>query len=269
MCVCSHLKSCIPNHATFPRVLLKPIDGIITIAETLQERFHEYLNECGYKYHDDRTLEDVLEEICEDATVDYDKATIDFQSLTQKIEPQENIGDSVEYTNNGAEDQERSFNRTVEYSVGSESCKTTVHGWSTSGEVHASFKGVGAKAATTHTTSTSKMHKQAEGTKTTHTFNESIYVPSESKVRVTVKKKVKVTNCKVYGLSVTFQRKKAKFNCIIQSGQKRKNRKEEFKIKNIFSDNVDVKSSTVTVRMGGNYIWFEPSVYIDKHTSDI
>ena len=208
-------------------------------------------------------MENIFEKILSNAKVKYDDATIDFQSLTQEVQSRDNIGDSVVYTNYETEDREDRFNRTVEYSVGSESSKTNTSGWSVSGGLDAAYKGVGVKTGASYSKGQSETHTETKSTTHMHTFDEPILVPSESKVTVTVRKQVKVFNCQVHDLLITFPRKETKFKCMIQYGQRREKKKEEFKLKYIFKDDADVKSTTVTVRMGGRYIWYEPSVYID------
>ena len=239
----------------------------MTVYEVLEERFSAYLQKFGYTYDDDRKkLEEILADIHTNATVKFDDAVIDFLTRKQVEKKLENIGDPKIFTNREMEDHNEQFQRSVAYSVGSEITKSKWCGWSTSGELTGTYQGVGALASVGYEKGKSETRTHTESTQRTEVFDESVLVPSETRVKVVVEKQFVTFNCKVSGLEVTFKKNKAKIGCRVKFGHKGKTSNETFKIKQIFDgDIVSSNQKGITVRMSGKCIWSETSVCLRRY----
>jgi hypothetical protein len=243
------------------------LDGLVTIDEVLEERFTAYLQEFGYTYADDRRgLDEMLADIQANAIVKFDDAAIDFQTRKAVDKKLENIGDPKIFINRGTDDRNEQFQRSVTYSVGSENTKAKWSGWSTSGGVTGTYQGVGASASVAYERGKGETQSYAESTQRTEVFDESVLVPSETHMKVVVRKQFVVFSCGVKSLEVTFKKKKAQVTCRVKLGHRGKIKTEKFKINEIFKN--DVLSSNqkgLTVRMNGKCIWSETCVYLRRY----
>lgn len=239
----------------------------MTIDEVLEEHFTAYLKKCGYTYVDDRRrLDEMLVDIHANAIVNVDNAIIDFQTRKVADKTLENIGNPKIFTNPETDDRDKQFQRSVTYSVGSESTKAKWCGWSTSGGLTGTYQGVGASASVSYEKGKSETQTYAESTQRTEVFDESVLVPSETRVKVVVEKQFVVFNYDVSGLEVTFKKNKAQIKCRVKTGHREKTSNETFKLKEIFKR--DIMSSNqkgFTVRMNGKCIWSETCVYLRRY----
>lgn len=243
------------------------IDGSVTVIEVLEERFDAYLQKFGYTFIDSQQdKESKLADIHNNATVNSDKASIDFRSQKKINEKEEQIGNPKEYTNRETEDHSEQFQGSVALTVGSETSKTSWSAWSTSAELTASYQGVGASAGVGYEKGKSKTFTKSESIERTESFDECVLVPKESRVKVCVKKKVTDFKCNVSDLLVTFKKNKSQIRCKVQFGHKRQTKNETFKLKEIFKDDVisnDHKG--VVIQMNGKYVWSETCVYLHRY----
>ena len=239
----------------------------MTVYKVLEERFSAYLQKCGYTYDDDdRKLEEILVDIHENATVKFDNAVIDFLTREQVDKKLENIGDPKIFTNRDMDDRNEQFQRSVTYLVGTETTKSKWRGWSTSGGLTGTYQGVGASASIGYEKGKSETHTHAESTQRTEVFDESVLIPSETRVKVVVKKQFVTFNCNVNSLEVTFKKNKARIACRVKHVHTDKTSNQTFKIKEIFKE--DIMSSNqkgFTIRMSGKCIWSETSVYLRRN----
>lgn len=210
-------------------------------------------------------MDKALADIHENATVKFDDAVIDFLTRKQVDKKLENIGDPKVFTNRETEDRNEQFQRSVTFSVGSESTKEKWCGWSTSGGLIGTYQGVGASASIGYEKGKSETHTRSESTQRIETFDEGVHVPSETRVKVVVEKQFATFNCNVSGLEVTFKKKKARINCMVKIGHKERVVNETFKIKQIFKSNlVSSNQKEFTLRLSGKCIWSETCVYLRR-----
>lgn len=241
----------------------------MTIKETLEECFNAYFQQYGYTYADEpKKLDSIIAEIHSNATVDYKDAIIDFQSQKIKDKRVECLGDPKLYTNRDTEDHNEQFQRRVTYSVGSESTKSSYRGWSTSGDLKASYQGVGASANVSYERNWAETHTYTESTQRTEMFDEYILVPSETRLKVSIKKQFTIFNCQVRDLLVTFKRSsRSQIKCKVQYGHRNKTTTEPFELKDILELKHKIAKCDqkgFTVHMSGKCTWSETSVYLHR-----
>lgn len=232
-------------------------DVLVIIRDDLREKFQAYIQQLGLTCIDD--LDAKLEAIEDQAIVTYDDAIIDF--TTQRIETKLSyIGTPKVFTNSKLNDQEEQFHEDVTYTVGSETSKTKVKGWSVSGGLVGGYEGVQAGAGATYERQTHKTHLAFRGVDRTETFDKTIIVPRESHVKVAIEKQVKTFICNVKDLKVTLSSKKLTINCKCERKEKKKPKAVMFKLEDIFSNHSDGKE--LTIRVNGKCTWSETSVSV-------
>ena len=204
------------------------------IRDGLREKFEAYLLEQGLTCVDD--LDTILEDIEDHATVTYDKAIIDF--TTQRVETKLSfIGTPKVFKNNEMNDHEEQFQESVVYTVGSETSKTKVQGWSVSGGLVGGYEGAQAGAGATYERQTHKTKLAFQGVDRTETFDKTILVPKESRVQVAIEKRIETFICDVKGLVITLSGKKSTIKCKCESKENKKPTKAKtFRLEDIFGD---------------------------------
>lgn len=246
------------------------IDGHVTVSEILEECFIAYLQRYGYTYSDDpKKLESILSDIHASATVKYDDAIVDFETRKQVDVKLENYGEPKVYINRETEDQYNTFQRNVKYTVGSESVTSKWQGWSTSGGLNASYQGAGASVAVGYERGKAEAYTQSESVERDEVFDETILVPSETRVKVAVEKQFVVYKCNVNDLIVTFKKNKSQIKCQVKFGLREKTSNETFKLKHILEkDIISDDRRSITVKMKGNCVWSETRVYLRRYPSE-
>ena len=246
------------------------IDGHVTVSEILEECFIAYLQRYGYTYSDDpKKLESILSDIHASATVKYDDAIVDFETRKQVDVKLENYGEPKVYINRETEDQYNTFQRNVKYTVGSESATSKWQGWSTSGGLSASYQGTGASGTVGYERGKAEAYTQSESVERDEVFDETILVPSETRVKVAVEKQFVVYKCNVNDLIVTFKKNKSQIKCQVKFGPREKTSNETFKLKHILEkDIISDDRRSITVKMKGKCMWSETRVYLRRYPSE-
>ena len=237
---------------------------LVIIRDDLREKFQAHIQQLGLTCVDD--LDAVLEDIEDQATVTYDDAIIDF--TTQRVETKLSyIGTPKVFTNSKLNDHEEQFHEDVTYTVGSETSKTKVQGWSVSGGLVGGYEGVQAGAGATYERQTHKTQLAFRGVDRTETFDKTILVPRESRVKVAIEKQVKTFICNVKDLKVTLSGKKSTIKCKCEKKEKKKQPKAKvFRFEDIFGDgsnHSDGKELTIRLKpLNGKCTWSETSVSV-------
>ena len=237
-------------------------DGLIIISDALKKGFHSHLQRFGLKCLED--IDKQLENIEARATVSYADAVIDFD--TQKVETKlGRIGDPKECINSKAEDRVEQYQKSVKYVVGSENSKTKVRGWSVSGGLVGSYQGVGANVGVEYGRQKISTRTSMECTEREETFSDSILVPSESRVKVTVQKRLDTCDCEVRDLLVTFHRRCSSIKCRYECANEKGTKSRKFQLGDVFTEQRDPTNRTdLTIKLNGKCQWSETTVYLHR-----
>ena len=236
------------------------------IREGLIQKFNVFLQESGRTCADDLNV--VMEEIEAHASVNHDDAMIDFTTL--RVETKlSSLGTPKVFTNSDSEDREEQFTETVTYTVGSETSKTRVKGWSVSGGLVGGYEGVQGGAGATYESQTIKTQLAVQGVERTENFDKIIYVPRESRVKVSIEKRIETFMCDVSGLVVTFSGKKSSIKCRCGKKEKKQVKSKTFQLEDIFGSGLSGQDShghhhgrELTIRMNGKCTWSETSASV-------
>ena len=213
-------------------------------------------------------LNAIMEDLETHATVNYDDATIDF--TTQRVETRLSyLGTPKVFTNTDNEDREEQFTEIVTYTVGSETSKTRVKGWSVSGGLVGGYEGVQAGAGATYESQTIKTQLAVQGVERTENFDKIIVVPRESRVKVAIEKRIETFMCDVSDLVVTFSGKKSTIKCKVGKMEKPKQVKTKtFQLEDVFGSGSDhphhhlIHGKELTLRLNGKCTWTETSASV-------
>ena len=239
------------------------------IREGLVQKFNAFLEESGHTCADD--LNAIMEEIEAHATVNHDNASIDFTTL--RVETKlSTLGTPKVFSNSNSEDREEQFTETVTYTVGSETSKTRVKGWSVSGGLVGGYEGVQGGAGATYESRTIKTQLAVQGVERTENFDKVIYVPRESRVKVSIEKRIETFICDVSDLVVTFSSKKSSIKCKCGKTEKKqtKAKAKTFQFEEVFGSEPSGEDShshhhhgkDLTVRLNGKCTWSETSASV-------
>ena len=236
------------------------------IRDSLIQKFHAFLQESGRTCVDD--LNTIMEDIEAHAMVNHDNATIDF--TTQRVETKlSTLGTPKVFTNSNSEDCEEQFAETVTYTVGSETSKTRVKGWSVSGGLVGGYEGVQGGAGATYESQTIKTQLAVQGVERTENFDKIIFVPRESRVKVSIEKRIETFMCDVSDLVVTFSGKKSSIKCKCGKKDKKQAKNKTFHLGDVFGSGLSGEDShghhhgkELTIRLNGKCTWSETSASV-------
>ena len=237
------------------------------IRDSLIQKFHAFLQESGHTCVDD--LNAIMEDIEAHATVNHDDTTIiDF--TTQRVETELSyLGTPKVFTNNKNEDREEQFTETVMYTIVSETSQTKPKGWLASGRLVGSYEGIQGGAGTIYQSQMIKTQLAVLGVERTEKFNKTIFVPRETRVRVSVEKRNETFTCNVSDLVVTFSGKKSSIQCKCRKKDKKQAKTETFQLEDILGSGLSGEDShshhyekELTIRLNGKCTWSETSVSV-------
>ena len=241
------------------------------VREGLIQKFTAFLQESGRTCVDD--LNAVMEEIEAHAMITYDDAIIEF--TTQRVETKlSSLGTPKVFTNSDSEDREEQFTETVTYTVGSETSKTRVKGWSVSGGLVGGYEGVQGGAGATYESQTIKTQLAVQGVERTENFDKIIDVPRESRVKVSIEKQIEIFTCDVSDLVVTFSGKKSSIKCKCGKKEKKQVKNKTFQLEDVFGSGSSGEEGShghghphhhgkeLTVKLNGKCTWSETSASV-------
>ena len=226
---------------------------MMIIRDSLIQKFHAFLQESGCTCVDD--LNAIMDDIEAHATVNYDNATIDFTTQRLKV-----------FTNNKSEDCEEQFTETVMYTVVSETSKTKVKGVLVSGGLvgGTGYEGVQGGAGETYQ---NQMQPAVQGVGRTETFDTTIFVPRETRVKVSIEKRIETFTCDVTDFVVTFSGKKSSIKCKCRKKDEKQAKNKMFQIEDIFESGPCGEDShshhhekELSIRLNGKCTWSETSI---------
>ena len=236
---------------------------MMIIRDSLIQKFHAFLRESGCTCVDD--LNAIMDDIEAHATVNYDNATIDF--TTQRVETELSyLGTLKVFTNNKSEDCEEQFTETVMYTVVSETSKTKVNGVLVSGGLvgGTGYEGVQGGAGETYQ---NQMQLAVQGVGRTETFDTTIFVPRETRVKVSIEKRIETFTCDVTDFVVTFSGKKSSIVCKCRKKDEKQAKNKMFQIEDIFESGPCGEDShshhhekELSIRLNGKCTWSETSI---------
>jgi hypothetical protein len=235
----------------------------VIIRESLIQKFTTSLQGSGHICVDD--LNAVMEEIEAHTTINHDDATIEF--TTQRIETKlSSLGTPKVFTNRNSEDREEQFIETVTYTLGSETSKIRVKGWSVSGGLVGGYDGVQGRAGATYESQTMKTQLAVQGVERTENFDKIIYVPRESRVKISIEKRIEIFTCNVSDLVVTFSGKKSSIKCKCRRKDKNQVKKKTFQLEDVFESGPSGEDAyhrkELTIRLNGKCTWSETSATV-------
>lgn len=241
----------------------------MTFNKTLQEKLLNHIQKEGYNFSDDENaLEENVEDILKNATLNFRDAEIDFSSSQKEKKPRRRLSKSDHsFTNESGEDKDELFREKIVHAEGSQSAKSKSRGWSVGGALGLSYQGSGALAGVSYSRSKSTSYIETEHKQYEREYEKTVRVPGRSVVKVAVIEQVKEFRCPVCGVEVTFEKDVSNetITCKV-SRENKSSDKKKFKFGDVFKEATTInEKGGLVLKMDYDFVWSETSTCIHEY----